>query len=201
MAFQRPDIFEASDAGYVFAGGNQGRDWETLFRAVEGLPFPVTILTTRTFAAYPANVTIAKVSRQEYYRRMAAASCVVVPLLPEPLRITGTTTWINAMGTGKVAIVTEPHGAPDYMEQGVSGFYVNYGDAEGLRQCIQRVMGDAELRRRVGQAARERAFKEFSPETFRRGVLALLRGDSKGAAAMADYTVERAKAATGSVGD
>jgi hypothetical protein len=38
-------------------------------------------------------------------------------------------------------------------------------------------MSDAELRRRVGQAARERALKEFSPEIFRSGVLALLRGD------------------------
>jgi glycosyltransferase involved in cell wall biosynthesis len=81
------------------------------------------------------------------------------------------------MGTGKVVIVTEPHGAPDYMEQGVSGFYVDYGDSHSLRQCIQRVMSDAELRRRVGQAARERALKEFSPEIFRRSVLALLRGD------------------------
>jgi glycosyltransferase involved in cell wall biosynthesis len=177
MAFQRPDIFEATDEGYVFAGGTQGRDWETLLRAVEGLPYPVRILTPSKFPAVPPNVTVERVSRQEYYRRMAAASCVVVPLLPEPLRITGTTTWINAMGTGKVVIVTEPHGAPDYMEQGVSGFYVDYGDSHTLRQRIQHVMSDAELRRRVGHAARERALREFSPEIFRRSVLALLRGD------------------------
>jgi glycosyltransferase involved in cell wall biosynthesis len=106
---------------------------------------------------------------------MAAASCVVVPLLAEPLRITGTTTWTAAMAMGKVVIVTEPDGAPDYMEHGVSGFYVNHGDAKALRECIVKVMEDAALRKRVGKAARERAWREFSPEVFRRRVLGLLK--------------------------
>ena len=56
---------------------------------------------------------------------MAAASCVVVPLVGKPLRIPGTTTWTNAMGAGKVAIVTDPLGAHDYMEQAASGFCVD----------------------------------------------------------------------------
>jgi glycosyltransferase involved in cell wall biosynthesis len=180
MAFQSPDVFEASDEGYVFAGGKQSRDWSTLIRAVKGLPYPVKIFTSEKLEGAPPNVTVACVNREEYYRRMAAASCIVIPLVPEPLRITGTTTWINAMGSGKPVIVTEPHGAPDYMEQAVSGFYVNYGDAKALRECIRRVMGDAELRRRVGEAARERAWREFSPEVFRQRVLALLRDEGDG---------------------
>lgn len=177
MAFQTPDVFDPSDEGYVFAGGTQGRDWNTLFRAVEGLPYPVKVFTRQKLRGAPRNVSIAGVDRKEYYRRMAAASCVVVPLLPEPLRITGTTTWINAMGAGKTVIVTEPHGAPDYMEHGDSGFYTNYGDADALRECIRRVMEDTELRQRVGRAARERAYREFSPEAFRQRMLALLQGD------------------------
>jgi len=181
MAFQSPDVFQASDEGYVFAGGNQGRDWHTLFRALEGLPYPVRIYTSNGPSGPPPNVTVASVSREQYYRGMAAASCVVIPLFREPLRITGTTTWINAMGAGKSVIVTEPNGAPDYMEHGVSGFYVDHSDVEGLRACIERVMSDSELRRRVGQAARARALKEFSPEVFRQSVLSLLRGDGAGA--------------------
>jgi glycosyltransferase involved in cell wall biosynthesis len=177
LAFQRRDLHESSDKGYVFAGGTQGRDWQTLLDAVDGLPYPVKIFTNRKLPRVPSNTTVEFVSREKFYRRMAAASCVVVPLLPEPLRITGTTTWTAAMAMGKVVIVTEPFGAPDYMEHGVSGFYVGYGDAQALRQCIQLVMGDPELRRRVGQSARERAWREFSPEEFRRHVLSLLRGD------------------------
>ena len=110
---------------------------------------------------------------------MAAASCVVIPVLREPVRHTGLLTWTNAMAMGKVVIVTDPHGAPDYMEHGVSGFYVNHGDAEALRKTILLVMEDAALRKRIGEAARERAWKEFSPEVFRRRILSLLKEDKE----------------------
>jgi glycosyltransferase involved in cell wall biosynthesis len=78
------------------------------------------------------------------------------------------------MAMGKVVIVTEALGAPDYMQQGVSGFYTDYADWKAVRRHIVQVMEDAELRRKVGQAARERAWREFSPDAFRSRVLALL---------------------------
>lgn len=175
IAFQMGDICEASDGGYVFAGGNMSRDWKTLAAAVEGLPYQVSVYTNRKVLDMPSNVTVGAGSRQEYHRRMAAASCVVIPVLREPVRHTGLLTWTNAMAMGKVVIVTDPHGAPDYMEHGVSGFYVNHGDAEALRKTILLVMEDAALRKRIGEAARERAWKEFSPEVFRRRILSLLK--------------------------
>lgn len=48
MAFQRSDIerWTPSDEGYIFAGGNTDRDWETLLRAVESLPYAVRIYTS-----------------------------------------------------------------------------------------------------------------------------------------------------------
>jgi hypothetical protein len=177
VAFQRRDLCEVSDEGYIFSGGIQGRDWGTLLTAVDGLPYKVRVFAKDKLARIPPNTTVESVSRQHFFRQMAAASCVVIPLLPEPLRITGMVTWTAAMALGKVVIVTEPDGAPDYMEQGVSGFYVNHGDAERLRQTIVMVMENADLRKRVGEAARARAWREFSPEAFRRRVLSLLKGD------------------------
>jgi glycosyltransferase involved in cell wall biosynthesis len=174
LAFQAGDLCEASDEGYIFAGGNQGRDWKTFAPAVDGLGYQVKVFTRNNFPNAPANTTVQHVTRGEFFRQMAAASCVVLPLLPEPLRVTGTTCWTAAMAMGKVVIVTEPYGAPDFMEHGVSGFYLKHGDVEGLRDCIQLVMQNPELRKRVGEAARERAWREFSPDAFRQRVLALL---------------------------
>lgn len=177
MAFQQTDLDGCSvtDGGYIFAGGNQGRDWKTFLRAVEGTDYPVRLLTHIAGTdSVPPNVTIGAASRLGYNAEIAAASCVVVPLLPQPLRITGITTWVNAMAMGKVVIVTDPDATADYIEDGVSGFSVPPGDYEGLRRCITRVMEDAQLRRQVGAAAKERAWREFSPEVFRRRVLALL---------------------------
>lgn len=178
MAFQSDDarMWPPSDEGYIFAGGNTDRDWDTFLRAVEGLPYPVKIFSSKVkVSSMLPNVTVSSVSRSEYYRAMAAASCVVVPVTQDALSVRGTTTWINAMGMGKVVIVTEPYGAPDYMEQGISGFYVRHGDVEGLREHINQVMRDPELRNKVAQAAREHAWREFSPEAFRRNVFSLLK--------------------------
>jgi glycosyltransferase involved in cell wall biosynthesis len=179
LAFQLRDIWEpSSDDGYIFAGGNQGRDWQTFVDAVEGLTFPVEAYTGGKLPYLPRNTTVRYIGREDFYRRMAAASCVVVPLVRGPLPVRGNTVWTAAMAMGKVVIATEPDGAPDYMENGVSGFYVNHGDAKALRKCIVKVMDDPALRKRVGEAARERAWREFGPEVFRRRVLALLSGES-----------------------
>jgi hypothetical protein len=176
MAYQMSDMRSASDEGYIFAGGNFGRDWATLVDAVDGLPFPVRCFTSiGRLSRVASNMHVATVSRQQYYDQMAAASCVVVPVVHEERRVTGTTTWINAMAMGKVVIASDPCGAPDYIENGVSGFYVEHGDAEALRACIDRVMRDPALRQRVGRAARERARDQFSPEAFRAQIIDLLR--------------------------
>ena len=178
LAFQARDCRKPSDEGFVFAGGFQGRDWRTLVKAVQGLPYQIRIFTKDVIDSIPSNVTVRTVSREEYFCQMAASSCVVVPVKPELGRITGTTTWTAAMSMGKPVIVTEPLGAPDYMEFGVSGFYVDYGGAAELGRIIDLVMKDPGLRRRVGEAARERAWREFSPEAFRSHVLSLLEGPS-----------------------
>jgi len=175
LSFQKRYLPVTSDEGYIFSGGTV-RDWKTLFDAVTGLPYPVRVFTPQRVPQPPSNVTVELVGREEFYARMAAASCVAIALEPEPLRITGTTTWTAAMAMGKPVVVSEPHGAPDYMEHGVSGFYVGYKDPKALRHYIELVMRNPSVRKRVGEAARERAWREFSPEVFRRRVLALLEG-------------------------
>jgi glycosyltransferase involved in cell wall biosynthesis len=172
--FEMRCIYPVSDDGYIFSGGVESRDWETLARAIESLPYPVRVFSREPMPFAAANVTVSSVSEEEYFRQMARASCVVITLRPEPLRITGMRTWTAAMAMGKVVIVTEPLGAPEYMQNGISGFYTNYGDWNGVRRYIVQVMEDDEVRRAVGQAARERAWKEFSPNAFRSRVLALL---------------------------
>lgn len=177
--FQATDIFPSSDRGYIFSGGRQARDWGTLAKASQGLPYLVRVFTDNPVPVLTPNMTVESVNREQFCRQMAGASCVVITLRPEPMRITGIMTWATAMAMGKVVIVTEPLGAPDYMEHGVSGFYTDYGDWEAVRRHIVQVMEDAELRRRVGQAARERAWKECSPDAFRSRVLRVLDGQRR----------------------
>jgi glycosyltransferase involved in cell wall biosynthesis len=75
------------------------------------------------------------------------------------------------MALGKPVIVTDPEGAPDYVEFGVSGYFLNYGDAEGLRKYIMLLMENPSLRSRIGEEAKKRAWKEFSPTVYQRRIL------------------------------
>jgi hypothetical protein len=56
------------------------------------------------------------------------------------------------------------------LDQHHGEFSTGIDSAERSRYYIHLVMGDPGLRRRVGQAARERALMEFSPEVFRQQV-------------------------------
>ncbi|MDK9705918.1 MAG: glycosyltransferase [Desulforhopalus sp.] len=172
--FDERNLFKTKDGGYIFAGGYQSRDWDTLIAALKDTPYIVKIFTKEIIIPWNSNVSIEHSSSEEYYRAMANASCVVVPIKPEPMRITGMMTWTTAMAMGKTVIVTEPLGAPDYMVHELSGFVLNYADVESLRCCVEQVMSDKELRNRIGLEAKKRAWIQASPQVFRNKILDLL---------------------------
>jgi glycosyltransferase involved in cell wall biosynthesis len=63
---------------------------------------------------------------------------------------------LEAMARGRTVVSTPVGGIPSVIEDGVTGFLVPIGDVAATRAAIERALGDPELRRRVGAAARER---------------------------------------------
>jgi glycosyltransferase involved in cell wall biosynthesis len=64
---------------------------------------------------------------------------------------------LEAMACGLPVIVTDQVGAKDIVCDGVEGFVVPAGEPVALADRITRLRADAELRRRMGEAARRRA--------------------------------------------
>lgn len=56
-----------------------------------------------------------------------------------------------------------PTGPADVIEDGVSGFLVPPKDVDGLAEAMMRLLGDRELRRRMGAAARK-AVADYAPD-------------------------------------
>jgi glycosyltransferase involved in cell wall biosynthesis len=88
-----------------------------------------------------------------------AAFTVAPSLLPESFGIVA----LEAAAAGKPTIAADHGGLRDVVVDGETGFLVEPGDREGLRSALSRLCGDAELRARMGEAARRRA-KLFGPD-------------------------------------
>jgi glycosyltransferase involved in cell wall biosynthesis len=68
---------------------------------------------------------------------------------------------LEAMAQGIPPVVTNVGGMPELVEDGVSGFVVPPRDPDALRDALRRLAGDADLRRRFGDASRARVEGPF----------------------------------------
>ncbi len=68
----------------------------------------------------------------------------------------------EAMAWARPVVATAVGGLVDAVEDGVTGLLVPPGDTAALRAAVERLLGDAELRARLGAAAREKAQRELS---------------------------------------
>ena len=81
---------------------------------------------------------------------------------------------LEGMMFGKPVIGCRAGGMTEVVEEGVSGLLAEPGDESSLHACLERLVGDAELRARLGANARARFFARFSEGKMVRNVLAIL---------------------------
>ena len=103
-----------------------------------------------------------------YYER---AAIVVVPSRREGYGMVAR----EAMAHGRPVVATRIGGLVDAIEDGVTGVLVPPRDPDALRDPLIRLLGDAELRRRLGAASRERIRAHNSEDAATKRTLALYR--------------------------
>ena len=90
-----------------------------------------------------------------YYER---AAVVVCPSRREGYGVVAR----EAMAHGRPVVATAVGGLPDAVQERVTGLLVPPRDAVALRGAIERLLGDADLRARLGDGARRKAEASFS---------------------------------------
>lgn len=83
---------------------------------------------------------------------------------------------LEAMANGKPVVGSRMGGIPELVADGETGLLFEAGNVAELGACIGRLMDDPALRRRMGQAARARAEREFSLEKHNAGLLEIYAG-------------------------
>jgi glycosyltransferase involved in cell wall biosynthesis len=103
-----------------------------------------------------------------YYERAAVVAC---PSRREGYGVVAR----EAMAHGRPVVATAVGGLRDAVEERVTGLLVPPGDPTALRGAIERLLEDAELRQRLGAAARERAREELSRDAATEATIATYR--------------------------
>jgi glycosyltransferase involved in cell wall biosynthesis len=83
------------------------------------------------------------------------------------------TAFIEAAAMGLPAVATRVDGVPEVVADGETGLLVPSLDVPALAEAICRLLGDAELRRRMGAQASERIRRLYSREAMAAGMVAL----------------------------
>lgn len=99
---------------------------------------------------------------------LANASCVVVP-----------SEWyencsmvvLEAMAYGKPVVGSRVGGIPEQVEDGVTGSLFEMGNVKELASKLDELMGDAQLRKRLGRAARQRLEDRYSLKAHNDGLM------------------------------
>lgn len=127
----------------------------------------------REIARSPAAHRIHRVGYRADAAAVSAACDVFV--LPSTKREGLARSLIEAMAYGVAPIVTDCGGSPEVVEHRVSGLVVPVNDAGAISQAISRLHDDRELRKRMGNAARERIRRHFRIEDTIAKTVALYR--------------------------
>jgi glycosyltransferase involved in cell wall biosynthesis len=78
---------------------------------------------------------------------------------------------LEACASGKAVVVSDIPGCREVIQDDVNGLVIPARDADALAMAIQRLLGDAELRRRLGTNARTTAVEQFSQDEVIRRTL------------------------------
>jgi len=81
----------------------------------------------------------------------------------------------EAMISGVAVIATKAGGAAEIVRHEETGLHVPMGDVERMAEAIERLLRDPELRRALGERAREFALREFRPSLHAERVVELYK--------------------------
>ncbi|MDO5056231.1 MAG: glycosyltransferase [Lautropia sp.] len=98
---------------------------------------------------------------------MAAADIVVAPSLREGL----SNVILEAMALGRPIVATRVGGTPEAIDDGENGLLVDPLDTDALAAAMQRLVEDAPLRQRLGEAARHKVLEHYSPQAMVKSML------------------------------
>ena len=164
---------------FILSAGRSGRDYQTLVRALRGLPNRLQIVcdsadALRGISESPSIQVLRGCYAAEYIEQLSQAEIVVIPLAVDDISA-GQMVLIQAMALGKPIIVTGTPTISEYVKHGEDALLVPRGDAESLRNAIIRLTNDPGLQDRLGANAQAAYEEKFSTAAYIRRLVETIR--------------------------
>jgi glycosyltransferase involved in cell wall biosynthesis len=107
--------------------------------------------------------------RDDIPQLLAVADVFALPSLYEGSSLA----LLEAMAARRALVSSAIGGTDELVDDGEEGLLVPPGDAAALAAALRRLLGDEELRQRLGDRARERVEREFAPAVMRERIFAI----------------------------
>ncbi|TWI64346.1 glycosyltransferase involved in cell wall biosynthesis [Pseudoduganella lurida] len=164
---------------YILTAGRSGRDYGTLFAAVDGLPVALHVVCDSDAPLaglhVPANVTVLRQCYDgDYVEQLKNARFVVVPLGVADISA-GQMVLLQAMAFHKAAVITHTLTVADYATDGVEALLVPQGDATAMRAAIVRLLDDPAYTAQMADRAMAAFDERFCMKAFVRNLVAAIR--------------------------
>jgi glycosyltransferase involved in cell wall biosynthesis len=154
------------EKAYILSVGRENRDYSTFFDAVRNTSVHSKVvfggLMPKNGQRYPFagvqpnNVEILSLVSYPALRRLyAECTFVVVPLLHDVEYPAGITAILEAMAMGKPVIATYSRGIQEFMQDSLTGFWVDPKNPAELQKKILLLWNDPALARKMGMHARD----------------------------------------------
>jgi glycosyltransferase involved in cell wall biosynthesis len=158
----------------IVSAGMTNRDYRTLVRATAGLDAPIRIAADSAWFPQqldiegdelPVNYDVRRYDYPSLRHLYASASVVVVSVYPAR-HTAGITVITEAMAMGKPVIATRTEGSSDYVIEGETGYYIEPGDAAGMRARIDHLLANPDQAAAMGRRARALVERIASIESY-----------------------------------
>ncbi len=155
------------DAVLVLAGTKNIIDW--VQSQQKDIAYMVTLVE---FLGLQDNVLIDVFSLEDMPKLYAASLvCVYPSTVSEPFGLT----MLEALSSGRPMVVTRTGGMPEIIKDGINGFIIPVKDFESLASRINCLLGNRELRERLGHTGRQMIEQQYTKEIVAESTLGIYK--------------------------
>lgn len=172
---------------YIHSTGGTERDYKTLISAFNDIDFNLRITTKHTLhhsevGEITPNINVDNsikpglhsvgLIRKEYYNSLAVAIPLQKTGYTAPV---GITVLLEALAMGKPILSTNNPLYPFNIEKEKVGFYIDHGDVEGWKQCVNYIIEHPDEVHEMGERGRYLCKKRYNYDLFSKDVISHLK--------------------------